>query len=773
LCLALTIGFLWSPTATPDTRLKNKKKTRVTTTDPLQRVWEKAKKFYIVVAANKYKTSNADLPFAEVDGSKVVATLEAAGYKPVGSGLLTAQEATRDKFIRLLKEVQAFSEDSRVVVYYSGHGVVDSNERDLWLQMYGQEELGEHLGVAASEIVQVARGRSYTGELAIILDSCFSGQGSITSNLTLRDLGPKLSILTSSSSVQESQKIKLGPGQEMSAFTYALIRAIGEDWDKVDSDEVGVVTYTDLERYARSTLKTWFKAKKIDVLMEPGLIRTWDMVFAYNGAKAKKKKGLKRDLLGGDELEAELSTADKLIQASPSTISNARVVSPLSVRFQYPNPTASARGLAARFQYPNPSPSARVIAAQIHVTINPYFLALKAIAERRFADVVPLLNKAERLQFSALKVMRARAWAAIYAGRYAEAAAWYKRTLSLDALPSGPLTLEAANALHLAGEREEAETLYKEFITSAEKTGNLLRPAARNNLGTMYATHGDWVQAQTLYQEALTDIGFLGDGSATKLDRATVSKNLAYVYQERGDADKAAALEREADRLRADYERLIENPQRVLELPVGETNVVQTLPRIETLTFASTGSTQVLAGGAQTPQEMPMHYWIIAVIGAIGALGGFMNVFIGDPGLHLPKTEDGVWQPGFLGVVVVGCVAAVGSWATLKAVQLIGTHLTPLGLTSGDVANALLIGFAGAKWFKSESDKDILRKAAGIAAATKVEDPDAALTIATGTPMEALRAAMGMKRQKSATLTKTDEESTKEGSGSNQPKSTG
>ncbi len=138
-----------------------------------------------------------------------------------------------------------------------------------------------------------------------------------------------------------------------------------------------------------------------------------------------------------------------------------------------------------------------------------------------------------------------------------------------------------------------------------------------------------------------------------------------------------------------------------------------------------------------------MHYWIIAVIAAIGAIGGFMNVFIGDSGLHLPRTEHGVWQPGFLGVVIIGCAAAVGSWATMGALDLVSSHAAPLGLTSGDVANALVIGFGGAKWFKSESEKDILQKAGGLAAG-KNADSKAAVAIATGTPMEALRAAERM-----------------------------
>lgn len=139
-----------------------------------------------------------------------------------------------------------------------------------------------------------------------------------------------------------------------------------------------------------------------------------------------------------------------------------------------------------------------------------------------------------------------------------------------------------------------------------------------------------------------------------------------------------------------------------------------------------------------------MHYWIIAVIAAIGAAGGFVNVFIGDSGLHWPKTEDKAWQPGFLGVVIVGSAAAVGSWATLRSFELIGPNAASLVLTTGDVANALVIGFGGAKWFKSESEKDVLQKAGGIVARKKGHE-DVAQAFFTGTPREALHAAEIMK----------------------------
>jgi hypothetical protein len=121
-----------------------------------------------------------------------------------------------------------------------------------------------------------------------------------------------------------------------------------------------------------------------------------------------------------------------------------------------------------------------------------------------------------------------------------------------------------------------------------------------------------------------------------------------------------------------------------------------------------------------------------------------VNVFIGDSGLHLPRVENGVLQPGFLGTVFVGAVAALGSWGLTKAFTIFGTASPALTFSTGDIANALLIGFGGAKWFKSETEKDVLQKTASIAAG-KQGDQTAALAIASGTPNQALAVAMRMK----------------------------
>jgi hypothetical protein len=136
--------------------------------------------------------------------------------------------------------------------------------------------------------------------------------------------------------------------------------------------------------------------------------------------------------------------------------------------------------------------------------------------------------------------------------------------------------------------------------------------------------------------------------------------------------------------------------------------------------------------------------WVIVIVLVAGAAGGFVNVFIGDNGLHLPKLEHGVWRPGYLGTVFVGTIAAIASWATVKSVVLLGADAQAVSLSTGDLANALAVGFGGAKWWKSETEKDVLQRTAAVAA-SKNADPSAASEIAVNNPFEALSTALKMK----------------------------
>jgi hypothetical protein len=138
-------------------------------------------------------------------------------------------------------------------------------------------------------------------------------------------------------------------------------------------------------------------------------------------------------------------------------------------------------------------------------------------------------------------------------------------------------------------------------------------------------------------------------------------------------------------------------------------------------------------------------YVDLSAIALCGALGGFVNVFIGDSGLHLPKFEDGIWRPGYLGVVFVGMAAALGAWLATQGANLLDAlrSSSVVTLRLSELSTAIIVGFGGARWFKSEGESTVLRKTAAIAA-SKSSDQAAAATIASSTPFEALAAATKM-----------------------------
>jgi len=139
-----------------------------------------------------------------------------------------------------------------------------------------------------------------------------------------------------------------------------------------------------------------------------------------------------------------------------------------------------------------------------------------------------------------------------------------------------------------------------------------------------------------------------------------------------------------------------------------------------------------------------MNVEVIGLVVLMGSLGSLGSSFLGDSGWHLPMNEDGIVRPGYLGNMLIGALAALASWGMQKGAVLIGSPASVLSFSTADMAHAIVIGFAGASWFKSHIEKVILQRTA-VVAASKAADPTAASQIATATPMEALKVANSMK----------------------------
>jgi len=146
-----------------------------------------------------------------------------------------------------------------------------------------------------------------------------------------------------------------------------------------------------------------------------------------------------------------------------------------------------------------------------------------------------------------------------------------------------------------------------------------------------------------------------------------------------------------------------------------------------------------------------MSVWILllTVCGA-GAFGGFINAWISDNGFLMPRLADDapnqarIFQPGSLGTVFIGAVAAGISWelyGPLAAAYIFGSSQLPgltFDLTLSSFVGGVLVGIGGARWLTNEVDKKLLRTAA-VQAASKAANPDAAQQIAIASPAEALR----------------------------------
>lgn len=143
---------------------------------------------------------------------------------------------------------------------------------------------------------------------------------------------------------------------------------------------------------------------------------------------------------------------------------------------------------------------------------------------------------------------------------------------------------------------------------------------------------------------------------------------------------------------------------------------------------------------------MQDRFAIVAIIFALGGLGSLVSAFVGDSSWHLPEFDwaNGVYRPGWIGNALVGGLAAVGSWASANAGDWSDPNATAFHFTNAALASALAVGFGGASWFKSQSEKSLLRGAA-VVAAGKNADPAAAAAIATSAPSNAFKAAVAMR----------------------------
>ena len=118
----------------------------------------------------------------------------------------------------------------------------------------------------------------------------------------------------------------------------------------------------------------------------------------------------------------------------------------------------------------------------------------------------------------------------------------------------------------------------------------------------------------------------------------------------------------------------------------------------------------------------------------------------------MSEASGAVIRPGFVGLIIVGAIAAVLSWGLygpLANVTIFGGSDSAsdeddnFGITVAALAGAVLVGVGGSKWLASAVDKALLQQAATAAAQGK-PDANQASQIRDAAPTEALRLAKGL-----------------------------
>ncbi|PWT83213.1 MAG: hypothetical protein C5B58_06890 [Acidobacteria bacterium] len=483
--------------------------------DPVLRYLARPR-FYIIISVNKIAAAEgATLPYALVDAGAVKTALEAAGFKPLSkSPPLTGDTATHDNIEKLLRAIRGLPDKSTVLIYYSGHAWTDDSKQEVWLQLASNTILGDQ-GWSIADLLTFPRADGWSGELALVVDSCYSGKAAFHSDLTGETV-----LLASSNQREPSRPMQLPDGQRMSAFTHALLLAAGSDFSQANTAHDGILTFDQVASFAASELLDWKDQNQIDGPMHPVLFEnTYAIVLRYDSSKTVAMNSPMRRII-----------LHRLIDENIPGFGPSSADSPAPQVGALTNIQKTIVELLNAF----PDGDER-----------------RALAEFSTGDTLKGLTDLEKANDAALPGSdpnAERLLARLYtsAGFDTEASRLYTQMLAKDTSPSPALVREAASSFIRARAFDRAETL----LASSLKT--TVQPASKalafNDLGVLYAQKSEYTKAEVAYKDALSSAH-----EAAPPDRwvATINSNLADTYRMQGrfsDAEKQFAHTVELDK---------------------------------------------------------------------------------------------------------------------------------------------------------------------------------------------------------------------------------
>lgn len=136
--------------------------------------------FAIVIGIDKYRDIAAGAEYAERDARTMMLYLrDYLGYPEQNIKLLTGDRASRSDFAKVLElwlPLQVTNE-SKVFIYYSGHGAPDPNSQLAYLLPYDGDPKALELTAYPIKRLYEKLSALPAKEVTVALDSCFSGAG--------------------------------------------------------------------------------------------------------------------------------------------------------------------------------------------------------------------------------------------------------------------------------------------------------------------------------------------------------------------------------------------------------------------------------------------------------------------------------------------------------------------------------------------------------------------------------------------------------------------
>lgn len=468
--------------------------------DPVLKYLQRPR-YYLIIGVDKMPNAPAaDLPYAQVDVQNVKEALESAGFKPLSeSPPLTGDDASRPKVDSLLRDIRTLPDKSTVLVYYSGHAWTDKTHKDVWLQLSDNTVLGDQ-GLSVANLLTFPRddwdaGGGWRGELAVIVDSCYSGKAAFGSPLY-----GDTALLASSDGNETSRPIALDSGK-VSAFTYALLQAAGPKFTEANSARDGILTFNDLVTFTTSQLMDWKDNGKIDGPMNPRLLGNAAlMVFKYDAAKSTVVDSPLRRIISHRLIE-------ELIQPD--------IAMPEASLGSEPSLAALRDTVAGVIGYFPEGPEKDGLREFAKGQVNVGLQLLKSVDDSDGAS--------NAVQYG-LKPLLAKLYTA--AGQHAQASSTYAALLDQTAVPSNELKLAAANSMLRARSLKSAQSLLRDVVASSPAQTRL-GVFALSSLGYLYTATGEYRKAQGAYKTAL---GSIPENARETPLSAAISSNLANAY---------------------------------------------------------------------------------------------------------------------------------------------------------------------------------------------------------------------------------------------------